>query len=810
MIELKVQTLGGIFLISAATLCLELTLTRYFSISQDYHFAFLVISIAFLGYGASGSFLALLKNLEGSDPAKFLPLSSCLFACSVLLSFLLANRLPFDFNKLLWDNSQVLMIALYYLTFSLPFFFAGLTISFAIARMASSVNTLYFSDLLGAGVGSLLAVFIFLPRGERGVFILISSLGLMAALLFCPRGARVFKGILLLSLAGELALLAGLPSWMNFRISPFKALPLALKYPQAELLATRWDALSRIDILKTPASRYAPGLSLLYGGELPPQLGLSQDGGELSALTSFKGLDDASLRFLSCLPSSFAYSLVQNPKTLILGPKGGLDVLAALYFRSSRIKVVEENPLLLSLLRHSFSAACGNLYGYKNVEVLARNCRSALKQEKENYNLIIFPLTDVFGSGSTGLHGFGENHLFTIESFVQILDRLSPDGFACLSAYLLPPPRQEVRLLTTWIEALEKANKNPAVHLLAIRSWGTISLFIKKSPISSMDIEKLKSFAQGQLFDLIYYPGIHPEETDLHTKLGRPFYFDLVRRLLSPGSRKKFCDEYLFDIRPVTDDRPFFYNYYKPARLRDSYATLGKKWLPFLQGESLVPIILVQASIISGLLIFAPLLKLRKKYSIKPKRISIILCYFGLIGAAFIFIEISLLQKYILFLGHPLYSAAAVIFALLFSSGLGSLYSKRIFKVRPIRLLARILVACGGGVWLTTFLYPSIAGILISLPLVLKFGMTLAMIFPLGFLMGMPFPAGVRLLRHSDSNLIPMAWAANSFSTVVNSVLALGIAHRGGYNLVLALAGGSYLLASLFLGFSNHGHESNI
>jgi len=223
------RSLAGIFLISAATLCLEISLTRYFSISQEYHFAFLVVSIAFLGFGASGSFLSLLKNLDTYDLDKFLSSSSLLFSLTIPSSFLLCNAIPFDFIRLSWDKNQIFLIFLYYLLLSLPFFFAGLTISFAVARASNLVNKIYFSDLLGAGTGTLIAAFVFLPKGDKGVIIFISFLALLSSFLFSTRRSFSFKILLISLLVIEAGVFFFSPSWLSFRISPFKALPVAFK-----------------------------------------------------------------------------------------------------------------------------------------------------------------------------------------------------------------------------------------------------------------------------------------------------------------------------------------------------------------------------------------------------------------------------------------------------------------------------------------------------------------------------------------------------------------------------------------------------
>jgi hypothetical protein len=805
---MKNRSLAAIFLISSATLCLEISLTRYFSVSQHYHFAFWVVSIAFMGYGASGSFLAIFKPFSSVDRDTFLSCSSFMYSLTILMSFLLCNFVPFDFVRISWDKNQIFFVFLYYLLLCIPFFFAGLTISFAISRVPKLVNRIYFSDLFGAGAGTLIALFAFLPKGDRGVIIFCSFLALFSSFLFSWRQRFTFRFLVLCIMAAEIVLFLSSPSWLSFRISPYKALPVALKYPQAKHLLTRWNSISRVDILESPAIRYAPGLSLLYEKEFPPQLGISTDGGELSAITHIEDWEEPPLEFLSYLPSSLAYSLTESPRTLIIEPKGGLDVLSSVYFNASKTKVIESNPLNVKLLSQELAQFSGYLYHKKNIQVISAFSRAALKQEKDTYDLIVFSLTDVFGSAGTGLYGFSENYIYTTDSFAHILNRLSPDGLVSISLYLLPPPRQEGRILATWIDALEKSKMDPASHIMAIRSWGTISFFIKKSPFSRLEIQKLKDFADKRLFDLIYYPGIKIDEVNIHNELEKPLYYNLTLQLLSPAERAKLYKNYLFQIKPVTDNRPFFFNFFKLNKLKATYKAMGKKWLPFLQGEFLVPLILVQSIIIALILIFLPIFVFRKAKNKSRGYSPRIFFYFSLIGMAFMFLEITFIQKFILFLEHPLYSVSIIIFSLLFSSGLGSFFSKRILGQNLKRNLKRSLILCAGLIVLYLFLLPFFYENLIGISLTLKIIMTFLVIFPLGFLMGFPFPTGVRLLGQEDKRLIPWAWATNAFSSVVNSIFALIVAFWGGYNLVLILAAGGYLLALFFLGFASHRNKS--
>ncbi len=798
----------GISLVSAATISLEISLTRYLSIAQNYHFAFLVVSLAFLGYGASGTFLTLSQALAKRLGEKWLCLSSSLFGLSILASFLIANSLRFDFLQLPWDRKQILYLFPFYLCLGVPFFFAGAAISFGLARWAKEAHRIYFFDLLGAGMGCLLAATLFLPRGEKGVFLVISGMAMLSSVLFSYRRWPLLSGIAIALFATEAALFFAPPTWLSFRLSPFKALPQAMKYPGAQHCLTRFNPISRVDVISSPAVRFAPGLSLLYLDPLPPQLGISVDGGELTAVTAVNSFSEEKLAFLSALPSNFPYCLLERPKVLVLEPGGGLDVVAALRFNASQVKSIESNPLLVSLLRQELSSFSGQLYNLPNVTVVSAHPREALKKESSVYDLIVFGLPDVFGSAGTGLYGIGENYLYTVDSFVDILNHLTADGMVSQTMYLLPPPRQEAKMLSTWCEALERKNLDPALHLAAIRTWGTLSFFIKKNPYSSPEINALREFCRSRLFDTVYFPGIRPEETNVHNQMARPVYEELFSHILDSSSRKAFLREYLFEISPASDNRPFFHDFYKWGKWRATYETLGRNPAFFFEGRFLLLVLLAQAVGAALIFIALPLGRV-KRADLPVSSLLAILFFFSLLGAAFMFIEITLIQKFILFLGHPLYSFSGVVFAILFSSGLGSLSSKKVLGRSPLaKLQASLLFLAGLGslyLWLLTALFDRFIGHGLGVKIILSFGI----ILPLGFLMGFPFPTGIRLLQEKNPKLIPWAWSANAFSTVIHSVLAHLLALSFGYAMVLVIALSAYLGGIPLLCFAYHRHKAN-
>ena len=263
-------TYGGIFFISLATLTYEVSLTRIFSIAQGYHFAFMIISIGLLGLGASGSFLMVFPSLLKKELKKSLFITTLTFSLISLTSYLLINQIPFDPMRISWDKTQLLYILCYYIVLSLPFFFTGLTISLVITHLYHQVNQIYFADLAGAALGCLVALLVFSLGGTTGAIGTVFLLGLLSSFCFslqCTR--RLFSLFPLLLACSSLMLIRLETTLLQINISPYKGLMVALRYPSAKLLSTKWNPFSRVDIVKSPAARFAPGLSLNYHQHFP-------------------------------------------------------------------------------------------------------------------------------------------------------------------------------------------------------------------------------------------------------------------------------------------------------------------------------------------------------------------------------------------------------------------------------------------------------------------------------------------------------------------------------------------------------------
>ena len=788
----------GIFLISAATLTLEISLTRLLSVAQGHHFAFLVVSMALLGYGASGSFLSSFPSFMRRETSRTLIQASSLFSCCALFAYFLGNLIPFDLARISWDPWQIFNLFLYYLAFSMPFFFSGLAISTALVRWSGLSGKLYFFDLTGAALGCLLVLILFGIFGGPGTLLFSCLLGGLAAMAFAwaSKPVSIFRWSWVCFLT---ILLFWQPPFLNLRLSPYKALNAALQFPGARLLETRWNVFSRVDILESPAARTAPGLSLEYLEPLPPQLGLTVDADHLNPITRFTGTpgEKDELKFIDFLPSSLPYLMAKPERVLILEPMGGLEVLNALHHRPREIVAVEVNPTIVEILRGTYLEYSGRIYSRQGIQVQVADGRGFVRGSPPPFDLIVLPLVESLGASSSGLSSLHEDYRLTAEAFLDYLQALKPGGFISIGLYLLPPPRGELRLVSVVKEALERAGRRPGDHLLALRSWGTFSLLVKKEPIGPQEIKVFKAFGRRLRFDLVYYPGMPEEEANIYNRFATPLYFRSLQRVLSEG--EKFYAQYPFDISPATDDRPFFHHYFRWSHLGGIYRLAGEKWPILIEGGYLVPLVFFQALLLSFLFIVLPLIfrRLNGQKPKIPRRQSFPwLGYFAALGLGFMFVEISLIQKFILFLGHPVYSVSLVIFSLLIFAGVGSRFSMCL-DPRTSGGLKLVLLSASALLCLYTFALPQVLPFFQGKPLFFRQMMTVLLIAPPGFLMGMPFPLGIRLAGSQCPFLVPWAWCANGCASVLGSILPVIIALAWGFQAVFFLAALLYAVSLL-------------
>ncbi|MBN1450488.1 MAG: hypothetical protein JW963_05680 [Anaerolineales bacterium] len=790
----------SLFLLSAAALTFEITLTRVFSVAQFYHFAFMIVSIALLGFGASGTALTIFPKLGRNDPRRALGLLGLATGVSLLGAYLLTNLLPFDSFSIAWDRRQVGILVLHYLALATPFFFSGMAVGLLLDASPKSAGEIYAANLFGSALGCIFAMIAPPFLGAEGAVTLSSGLAALGALVGLKSGSRHGRGfeasavLLLVLICLDLGLrFAGNPGlpFMELHLSPYKGYSYVAQYPQAELIYRRWNAFSRVDVARSGSIHSIPGLSYRYLEPLPGQDGIFVDGDDLSALLP----EEADMSFSSYLPTALPFELRPGACALVLEPRGGLDILASLALGAEHVKAVEGNPLVVAAAKH--------IYAQPDVGLILETGRTYLRRERtQTYDVIILSLTNSYHPVRSGAYSLGEDYRYTVEAFQDAIARLTPNGLLTVTRWLQNPPSEGLRAFALAVTALERNGGHPESQIVAFRGYNTITVLVKNGDYTLDELGTVRAFASERAFDLVYAPDLHPEETNRYNILPEPIYYQTFNELLNTKPRQAFYKAYPFDVRPPTDDHPFFGHYFKWSQAEQVLAELGRTWQPFGgAGYFVILALLALATGLAGLIILLPLAIRRPvKETEGRQQTSIVrpLLYFGLIGLAFLLVEIPLLQRFILYLGNPAYALTAVLFSILLFSAIGSRWSHRVsHRIALLMLVFLVLIAPFG--------LPHIFSLTLGLPLVYRFLLTALILAPIGFLMGIPFPAGIQWLQTLHTNeqdmtehaQVPWMWATNGAASVVASVLAALLALTFGFNWVLGLGAACYASALL-------------
>jgi hypothetical protein len=783
----------GIFLVSFATLLLELSLVRVLSVALWYHFGFLVISTALLGFGVSGVVLTLSPKLrDSSSPLRALSLLSLAFAFVTIASFWLMQRIPFDPFSLAAERRQLLLMPTYYIVLAAPFFFSGLIIAFVLTRGWKSANKIYAADLAGAGLGCAAIAFVMPAVGGSGTVVVAAALGFLAATVFAWRVSRrlVFVGGLLAAVSLALAFSANrlLP------ITVVKAKTHPLQKGAVGPIYTAWNTISRVDLYRLPAMPEA--------GRPGPGFGIMIDGG--SAGTAMADLHEGVRTYLATedkyRPTGLAFISKQHPSLLIIGSGAGREVLEGLYHGAKSITAVEINPSITDIVSRRFKEYWGGLFAQPGVKLVTEDGRSYVRRSKDKYDAIISVQTMSMAAMESGALSLAEDYVLTTEAFDDYIDHLTDDGVIMFTR----PPLHLVRLFATIRTVCERRGiGNPAQHLYAFRAeispWGHArfnnGMLFKKSAFTPDEIRTIEErLGIGQQRE---WPGEARPPEVLYSPLnpGTGSDFDAILSAPDLGAFLRARED---DLSPVTDNRPFFNHTMKWSALRMDHGLdlfrVGRRE-PTTQpvAEIVLVMILVQSVLIAGGLIILPLWRFSRQGVAVPGRWSFLI-YFASLGLGYIMIEMVFLQRFTLFLGQPIYTFAAILGSLLLSSGIGS-FAAGLFRVASrqvvVGLLSGVLVVLAA----SGLFVPPILHVTLGLPLLQRVLLAMLLTAPVGAILGTAFPLGLRLVGLEIPALVPWAWGVNGFFTVIGSVVAIILGMAFGFTLVLAVAGGCYLCA---------------
>jgi predicted membrane-bound spermidine synthase len=720
----------GIFLVTLSGLMFEIGLTRIFSATIWYHFAFVAISVALLGWGLGGFAVHLLRRrLPPSREAA--ALFALLYGLSIPLALWLIVRLPFLPDRL----------AFYFLVALGPFFLAGVALSMLFAALQKDAARLYFADLTGASLGALAVTFLLSWLGGENAVLAVAIAPLVASALFSRR-LRLPAAVAVVLVLAALGLneRTGL---FQIHSAPTKGLYRHLAAtPGARIVLTGWNTYSRIDAV---TGFRPPYLARLYIDSDAWTNVLAWDG-ELASVAEMRD-------WYRALPFKVA---PEKPKTLIIGPGGGSDVLVALAAGSEKVTAVEMNPLMLRFVRH-FGAQAGNLYDHPRVEAILSEGRTFIRRSDRRFDVVLLGFVDSWAAVVSGGLSLSENHLYTVEAFGAYLDHLTPDGELVILRWDVDVPRLVANAVA--LLGAEEAGKRVAV-LLETRGGNRedppqMIFMLKKRPWSAVETERMAAWAGVQP---LIVPGRHVEEPYASLLAGRTSLADYVAQATTR-------------VDPVFDDRPFFFARAKPWGLPRA---MRQAFLRIL-----VPVVALS-------LLFLVLGK-PKREPAGPYAASVL--YFASLGVGFIAVELALLQHLTLLLGHPIFTLSILLFTLLAAGGVGSFLSAR-FPLAAV-CLATALVAALYAIGL-----PWLVPALLPLPLAARIAIAMLLVAPLGFLMGMPFPKGLRATGQGPLPPPPLYWGLNGLFSVVGSMATMATAVVFGFT--WAMLGGAtfYLVAA--------------
>ncbi len=785
----------AIFFISAAVLGLELALVRILSIGHWHHLSFLVISTALLGFGAGGTLVTIASKQLIKNFNKWLWFFAVGFAVAVPLVFCVCQKIRLDELQLIWDIRQVLFLFAYYLLFFVPFFCAGIFIALAFTVFAENAHRLYFYNMTGSGLAVAAVVALMYGNNPVHLLLVISSTAFFASLVLAFAMSRYWAtGTLLFAVVYVFLFSPAGPFGLEIEICENKSLVYYTALPDSQTVAVRYSPLGRLDCVQGQTIRYFPGLSIAYQGKLPQQMLIITDADGTSAVNNFENING-----LDCYKhttSAVGYYLLSEPDVCIIGAGGGSDVVQALAFGAKKVTAVEMNIQVVNLVRSDFNNFASGLYRRSDVEVVVAEGRNFLQTTQKLFDIINISLLDSFSASAAGLYALNESHLYTIEAVEQALARLKPNGLLSITRVLKTPPRDNLKMLATVAQALRRRNiSNPAEHIIMLRSWAVATILASPQPISQSQIAQARKFAEQNSFDLVHLPGIKPEEANRFHLLDEPIYYESAGQILS-ADNENFFRNYAYNIRPATDDKPYFFDFFKWKSLPYMIRTMHRHWLLFSEWAYLIlAATLVQALAASTLFILLPLFICKPIKTVGSGKFAA-LCFFLLIGLSYMFLEMGFIQKMTLLIGHSVFGVAVTLAGFLVFSGFGSLLSARLFKSASLRIWVAVFAIIIIGIAEITFL-KIMFDWLMSFSRISRILLGLAVIAPLAFFMGIPFPTALRQLHQNRRPLVPWAWGVNGFASVTGAVLGTFLAISFGFTNLVFVALACYLLAAI-------------
>ena len=776
------RVVPAIFLVSAASLANEIFLIRLLSLRFWPHFVPLIISQAMLGFGASGVALHLLRPRIAKKPGPAFAWVVILAAPSFELAFRASQHVPFDPFLLLWDPSSWPAFALFFFLLAIPFFLAGAAVGISLSFPLGRAGVLYAASFGGTAAGAVLALPVFRLVPTELLLRVPLVLGLLASAFVLSFPHRRFRAWRVLC-AGLSALLFLVPP-VSLLLSPYKDLAITRRLPAVHTLSVRAGMTGDFRALSAPGIHYAPGLSFRFEGEIPPQAALFEDG-ELRGIVP-RGGGKNPPAYLGYLPQALPYRILGRPVVLQFSLRGTEGILMAAGNGASFVTVVEPAAVYVRMIEHDLSAFSGGMPPGLRLEIRKEGGRNFLARAGRKYDIVELSDVSSLTFSSLGIHATGETYLLTRQGIREALARLTDRGVLAVSGWLKSPPRESVKILRTLRAVIEERKAAPVpARFIVVRGWGSFVAVARRDPFTPGELAAAKRFCRETGFIMVWPAAGHPTGSRSLEEAG---FREAVHSTLA-GPPDGSPGEGLFDLRPVTDDSPYFHRFLRLRSLPAFRRLLGDQWFPFLEwGIVFLALSLVVSVMLAAVFLLLPLVFSRSGGGGIP-----VVIYFSALGLAYMLIELTFLKIGILLLGDPIRAAAAAIGGFSLFSGMGSAISGKWESPATMR----------------RWVFPGIAALAAAGFLLLFHGAPyllameeggrdlafLAALAPVAFLMGMPFPAALSRMTVANSAAIPYAWGVNGFFSVAGASLASVGSLWIGFHATVAVGGILYLLA---------------
>ena len=799
-------------LASCGVIGFEVGLMRVLQYASWYHFAFLVITIALLGFGLSGAILSLWRGYLLRHRHRAIPLLALLTALSIPLMLQAAQLLPVSgrfvpglaFVQLAWWVG-------YWVLLTVPFALGATLIGLLLMSAGERLPAVYAANLIGSAAGAV-GVTVAMYYADPAWLGYVTGAVVLSAVV---RPGRPGTSVGLVSaglLAGLLMVMLGSPS---IRMDEDKYLAYVNRLVEGGQAGRLAGDRGPSGVVEVFSSDTFHDMAFITDERVPPAMAsIVIDGHRAGSLLKIDDADQADA--LDGTLMSLPYALVPaNPRVLLLDEAGGGNIWLARRNGAESVDVAQSNRVLTDLLAGPLRDEGGAVFNLPEVSLHSMEPRAFVEGSKETYDLIQLAGLESWSAAAGGLEGLNQDHLMTVEGMAASLRRLSPDGILHVSRGIQLPPRDNAKIAATVVAALEQAgfarSARPArsarsasgAHLVMVRDFLGVCTMVRPRPWRDDEIRRLRDGLAARNLTPVYFDGITEGELNRPDTLPGPpgeagdYLYHAVLALLSPdpGATGRFFESWPFDVGPATDDRPFFGNFGKLGALPEFRNVYGTGWL--LRSELAFLFVLAaaaMAAVAGAILILAPF-AFRSDIR-KAKGRTAAAAYFFAIGLAYLVLEIAFLSGFQRLLGDPVIGGAATVGGFLLCSGLGSLAANRIASLPGVSLARLALVPAVMAIPVFTAL------ILLTLyggawPLPLRLTAVLVLIAPLAFAMGLPFPLGLKWFGKRSAALVPWAWGVNGCASVLASPLAMIIAMQWGFVLTVAAAATCYALAGI-------------